>query len=344
MEYITLNNFYTEPKERYNIITTCYFISNQSYKKVDIYFDGLKRLIKWIPNNYYIRIYFDDSCINPMHNNEILNNHVRNKVIPVINELKHNKKIQLVHFKCEKLSKGIYHQGTFGTIIRFLPFFEDKYNKIISMDIDFTDDDLKAYKNEFFDIINSDDNNEKCYIGYFMGSQFVAKQLIISTYLYNLKYTVTASTFGIKNFYLDNNIINNILKQIIEKNGLGYNLMMKLQKYAKSDEYLMYGCDEIILNYIIYLINKMEISTLILQIINKSLLKRLLQIKPIIKYNNENINEIYDYIKKHKKYKDFYPFGYIFKYKPILKIDDNMLDKKQIKKFRKFVKLGKFLY
>ena len=107
------------------LITVCLFLDkNHSEKKHNKYLNGLKNLYKWTNENKYIlRIYYDESVVDIIKNNYIKDN---------IQLYKYN----FPDFFDKKLNK---HFDTFGTLIRFLPFFDIKYhksNKILCVDLD----------------------------------------------------------------------------------------------------------------------------------------------------------------------------------------------------------------
>jgi len=107
------------------LITTCLFLDkNHSEKKKNKYLNGLKKLYNWTNENKYIlRIYYDESVIDVIKNNYIKDD---------IQLYKYN----FPDFFDKKLNK---HFDTFGTLIRFLPFFDIKYhksNKILCVDLD----------------------------------------------------------------------------------------------------------------------------------------------------------------------------------------------------------------
>lgn len=107
------------------LITVCLFLDkNDSEKKHNKYLNGLKNLYKWTNENKYIlRIYYDESVVDIIKNNYIKDD---------IQLYKYN----FPDFFDKKLNK---HFDTFGTLIRFLPFFDIKYHKsskILCVDLD----------------------------------------------------------------------------------------------------------------------------------------------------------------------------------------------------------------
>jgi hypothetical protein len=145
MDTIKLTKYYDEPKEKYNIISVVVFKLRNSYKSVKIYLDGLKKLVKEVPKKfkgYYLRVYFDDSIITPEHGNKTINDDIKNNWIPLFDEMKKLKYVQLTHYEHPefKVDKTIYHDGVYGMLVRMMPIFDykdnDKINIVFISDID----------------------------------------------------------------------------------------------------------------------------------------------------------------------------------------------------------------
>ena len=63
MDHFSLEKFYTEPEQKYNLMTTVLFKMKKSYQKFDFYLNKAFFLIKELHNylpNFYLRIYFDN--------------------------------------------------------------------------------------------------------------------------------------------------------------------------------------------------------------------------------------------------------------------------------------------
>jgi hypothetical protein len=145
MDYITLTKHYEEPPDNYDVISVVAFRLKDNYKSSMIYYYGLSKLIEQLPNklpNFYLRIYYDDSIITPKHNDDKINGEITKYWIPLFNKLKNYKHVQPVHYNSPsfKIPNSIYHDGLFGTLIRFLPIFDYPENKnlkiVIVSDID----------------------------------------------------------------------------------------------------------------------------------------------------------------------------------------------------------------
>ncbi len=143
MNLIKLDKQYTEPTEKYNLLSVCVFRLKNSYKKTQIYSKGLSLLInnfeKLFPENFYLRIYYDTSVLD--NNDDNMIEDTENIWKPLFEIAKTKKRIQLVKYDIPKYRLNeIYHDGLIGTIMRFLPFFKTKDTKniglVITSDID----------------------------------------------------------------------------------------------------------------------------------------------------------------------------------------------------------------
>jgi hypothetical protein len=145
MSIFKLTKYYTEPEHKYNIVSIVVFRLKDNYKSSMIYYNGLKKLIDTMPHSlkqFYLRIYYDDSIIKPEHNDKNIDHEIINYWIPLFDKIKDLKHVQLAHYECTdfKIKGTIYHDGLFGTIIRFVPLFDYEDNKnidiVIISDID----------------------------------------------------------------------------------------------------------------------------------------------------------------------------------------------------------------
>lgn len=234
-----------EPDNNYNIISCVFFKKKNMYKDFNIYINGLKQIIitfiKLFPS-YRLRIYYDKSVLDILNN--ILNN---NK----------NSNIELYQYYIKVLSEDdIYHKGTIGTFIRFLPLFDLEYHKVdkcIIFDIDNT------LHNFYKQIINNLEINNikfayRCRFCYIMNKRIIYSKIkfpIIASFIYQsfqMPYKIF-STF-IEKLYIENNV--------------------KIIKFInKCDIYDIYeyGMDELFLNkYYLKYINKKNINYILILI------------------------------------------------------------------------------
>ena len=142
----SINLYYDGAKniKKYNLISCSAFISKTAYKDTIIYLNGLKELcnnFKLIHKNCVLRIYHDRSIIEEIHEKKNINQEVKNHWKPFFESIVNNKKknIQLIlyEFKQFQYKSGI-HIGTFGSMARMLPLFENdkKVNLVNIVDID----------------------------------------------------------------------------------------------------------------------------------------------------------------------------------------------------------------
>jgi hypothetical protein len=167
MNSIKFKKYYIEPKNNYDLISVSVFRLQISYKSMDKYINGLETLAYNFTNpiyfkpNTYLRIYFDKSIIRPHHESEEINNEIINKWLPLLKKLRNMPYIQLIQFIHPDfiLSNGLYHDGLFGTFIRFIPLFDYSINKNIEtvfiFDIDVNLSVLKGTKIVYDKFINS---------------------------------------------------------------------------------------------------------------------------------------------------------------------------------------------
>jgi hypothetical protein len=121
MDGLTLTEMFVQPKGRYNVISVSAFKLEKGYKDERVYLDGLVAMVASVVEMgipFYVRIYFDNSV------RVTGTNWAR-----ALKLLSENPIVQLVHYDCPKFktAKG-YHEGLFGTLMRFIPLFDYKAN------------------------------------------------------------------------------------------------------------------------------------------------------------------------------------------------------------------------
>ena len=106
-----------------NVLTCCIFTASDSYKELNKYAENFRRFLKQAQNlhRFEVRVYTDDTA----------------KDI-VLAETKDNPKVTVLHYNCPQFREGNGHVGMFGTVVRFLPIFED-LDTVWSSDIDIPD-------------------------------------------------------------------------------------------------------------------------------------------------------------------------------------------------------------
>jgi len=118
-----------KPNKNYNIISVCFFLL-EGKKDNDKYINGIKNVIENFNlfKKYVLRIYFDISVKHIIY--DILEN----------TDINISKKIELFEYNIPFFKDNeFYHKGYIGTLIRFLPLFDNiihKVNKCLVLDID----------------------------------------------------------------------------------------------------------------------------------------------------------------------------------------------------------------
>jgi hypothetical protein len=277
MVKIELTKYYDKVQK--NIISTIIFCMEKSYKKQDIYYNGLKNLIKIFPSyfpDFVLRLYFDDSVITPKHSDENLNYYIKTHWIPLIEELKYNKSVQLIHYNLPEFKTSpLYHIGTIGQFLRYIPMFDyddEPLENIIVMDIDVDFDKEKtneghiAYIKEKHDIFKNTDG----------GLYFITKQCHqrlrhlqkISNRYNDYLFPCANNMMARKKF--PHHIYDLCLEQVIGKNTDSeithlihdFNQSLEVRKLVHSEvitkSQFTYGLDEVLLGYIIKQLKRTE--------------------------------------------------------------------------------------
>lgn len=92
------------------IISASLFMMKNSYRDFNVYIKQFLQWLPYIPRNSYVRLYVDQSVLNSDLFKELLED-----------KYKH---LEIILYECEEfLDNEGFHDGTFGTIIRFIPLF-----------------------------------------------------------------------------------------------------------------------------------------------------------------------------------------------------------------------------
>lgn len=122
VKYCELHFHNTETNTNYKyLLSTSFFYLEQSYKLSVRYTDRILKIIKFVEENknYILRIYYDETIF------------LDDKYTNLCEKIKLNPKVELCEYSCSNfnLSK-LFHIGTFGTLLRFLPLFVKSYFNI----------------------------------------------------------------------------------------------------------------------------------------------------------------------------------------------------------------------
>lgn len=220
--------------ENENIITCCLFnmLKHERKKFKEIYFDGFITTINQIKKyftNWKIICYLDNLLLktNPDLIKEFLNKYQNDENIKIY--------FYLIH-KSINYSKNS-HTGTIGSIVRFIPFFDNiKYKTIFSIDIDNTPKQFeelylitKKYIDEFlqndkFKIFIRNSSLDNQFMNYLdkkldfiiLGGFFISKIKFpinfLNNYIQELFTTNSKFDYGVDEIFLNNYILNYILE------------------------------------------------------------------------------------------------------------------------------------
>lgn len=197
-----------------NILSCSFFTMENSYRNFNKYKEQLKRFLKQaeVLKDYELRIYTDNTG--------------KEYALEICESYSF---VSIYLFDCPSFREGIGHQGTFGTLVRFLPLFEEHKLVWIS-DIDIPDNyldiDLKG------DIII---NSALCY----------------ERKVYGRKYTILAGRF-ISKKKLPKRLLTKFINDILEGKYSNEINELNKQNTRKPSSNFPYGMDELFLNWIIY--------------------------------------------------------------------------------------------
>jgi hypothetical protein len=318
LEYIKKGNINN------NAVSCSLFKMKHSYRDFGFYTKKLNIFIENKNNGFMkdwtIYLFIDESVIKDKYFEELKK--FANK----------DNNLSIIKYDCTKFKlDNIYHDGTFGSIVRYMPFFKNSFFKdheyLICTDIDnpnnyFSENDIIKLEKKKYDI------------------------LFVSYLYYNKKWALEKNpitgNFIFKNFRLCQELIDNFLINLSDGK---YDKIIKTFKSSKSVDVIkfQYGTDEYFLNYFIYKhIIKNKFNYLIkipvtLDSMYKSIFyKHSGNIKNIAKqlvdyyekqynimFNEKNINtpkniidlenKLFDIIKSNKDYEQY--MKYINKYK-----------------------------
>jgi hypothetical protein len=238
MEIIKYNEIYNRQK---NLLSLSIVKMKGPYREFDKYTRALDRLLDHTYNNTYgfdVRVYFDDSC--------------HKEIESLINKYKN---VEFFKFNYPPLRIGPYHDGTFGSLVRILPIFEehptyDKFKKIQEYQYDYVwIDDIDILPKN----LNLNDINKEEIAGfntYFLSIFCYYRPWIKPEHNYNMNFPLVTNIklrMNIFTKFLDD-LANNRFKDVIER-------ILKFRPDRYKYDYPVrhpYGMDEYFTNYIIY--------------------------------------------------------------------------------------------
>jgi uncharacterized surface protein with fasciclin (FAS1) repeats len=233
------------------LVSCCFFKRNTSYyKDFSRYIIGIEKLYyNVIKNfkNFSVRLFIDNSI------------YTDTNIMSKLNKLN---KLEIVLYDCPMYKDNIYHQGLFGTMIRFFPLFDfpnNDANIVIVSDID--DSSFTKYINLFKILKN---NIKDHYIIKYSNAGRMFKNKELFNHIYKntiLDYIKPQEIIYLKQ--IDYHIIINFLKNLDSNIKYSYYINKNL---VKNDNYIskyennghfIYGIDEYFLNneYLKYIID-----------------------------------------------------------------------------------------
>ena len=291
-KFVPLYDFNIKIKK--NIISACFFKMRKGYKKLIEYFEGISILNNFIIKNikdFTLRLFIDMSVYNDKN---------------IMNMLNSLKNIELVVYCCNRFVRDdIYHLGTFGTLIRFMPLFNFANNDTKMVIISDIDVKFENINNMYYHY-----NTIKKHYSYKDINKLYLYGFGLFNKIYNNKYVIpymqASCVLGINK--IPGQVIENFLINM-DISHITYTLfnISKEDKLTKCDEYICYGVDEYFLNNtMIEYLFKNKFSTLFLvkynimtpiynHLINN---KYLSYIKFLTKdiYINEDINKHIEFV------------------------------------------------
>lgn len=221
-------------------ISTCLFKMQNEYRDFSKYVNPIFEWIKYIPKSSYVRLYVDASVLEDKNFLRLLDFNLNNLEI-ILYEFK--------DFLIESNKKEYYHDGTFGSIIRFLSLYNKpelpktvKYVWIADVDMlpnYFNIDYIEELKKNNSDVLYS---SMACYLREWVLNDvhypIIANKFITNIQSQNIQY-------DIKDF---EKYLSDVLKGKYDeiKNSI-------LKRKSKSNiKYFPYGFDELFANIYLY--------------------------------------------------------------------------------------------
>jgi len=195
-----------------NILSCSFFTMQDAYRSFAKYQSQLKRFLDQVKGlDYEIRIYTDDTG--------------KDFALKVAKE----DNVTVLHYDCEPFHEDNGHVGTFGTLVRFLPLFEDHDSVWIS-DIDIPDHYL-------------DDK--------FKGDIKISSNICYERKVYGRKHTILAGKF-ISRIQFPKVLLTNFIKKLLAGKFKSEVDALNAQNTRKPPSVFPYGVDELFLNSAVY--------------------------------------------------------------------------------------------
>ena len=240
------------------ILSCSIFPMKTSYRDFNKYVDGLNLTItgfqKEFEGKLKLRVYFDSKIKDKILNKELLNNNF----------------VELVEYHCPDFIKDDFHIGTFGTLIRLMPFFDSSYKFIGITDIDLSEQEIKFFSEYYKLSMNS--KSDFSFIN-LMGYHLRYNRDFLVGKIGN----VALAQVCIKNPYLDSNLMINFFNEVMQEKSKFKNILNALYEKRKHKEQgisldssypMLYGIDEYFINKVLldkYLADNKNVDCLVLR-------------------------------------------------------------------------------
>ena len=223
----------------YDTLISCsLFAMESSYRNFDAYIQRMYGWVHRIPKTAYIRLYVDASVLDKEYFLKFMSKNENNNALEVI----------LYEFP-DFVKNEIYHDGTFGTIVRFLPFygkpFVPKHIKYIwSSDVD-----MPSYIFNYQNI--TDMKKNKADVSYYAFSCYPKRWVKDVEFPIGAGKIITSTKikYNFKDF---ENFLNDILKGKYDEDKdeviKFYNENINSKRPLKNIKYFPYGFDELFVN------------------------------------------------------------------------------------------------
>jgi hypothetical protein len=197
------------------VITCSFFTMKDAYRSYEKYERHLQKFLHQVKHylkNFEVRIYTDDTG--------------KDFALKVAKD----PNVSVLHFDCPEFREGEGHVGTFGTLVRLLPFFEE-HDLVWSSDIDIPDNYLS--------------------LDFSTGDFKIDTYLCYDRKVYGRKYTILAGKFMSKT-QLPRALLTRFLNKVLDGDYNEQRDALNAKNKFKPPSTFPYGMDELFLNYPVY--------------------------------------------------------------------------------------------
>jgi hypothetical protein len=206
--------------QRKRVLACSFFTMQDSYRPFEKYQRQLLRFLKQIKvlRNFEFRIYTDDT------GKDFCLEHVKDPAVSIIK------------FDCPEFREGLGHTGTFGTLVRFLPLFEE-HEIVWIADIDIPD--------AFVDPINLSEMLEhQCDFK-------ISSRICYDRKIYGRLHTIEAGRF-ISRIQIPKQLLTRFINKLLDGSYAKELDALNAENKRKNPSRFPYGVDELFLNYPVY--------------------------------------------------------------------------------------------